>query len=165
LLAHRTREIDIPVYLADSILTPAAGEDLFSQDRYELKTAVGTMDIPSCLTTREQIDNLCNLAEECVASEVAADVFLERARDVLGIEETRWDGRDGRGEAARSILQSLYERLLGLHQQGLDGIWGRILQNAFMPLFLGQFDVIAGNPPWVNWRSLPEACRQATTRI
>lgn len=164
LLVHRTTEIDLPIYLADSILTPAAGGDLFRHDRYELKTVVGDFDIPSTLNRREQIDSLCHLLEECVAAEVAEDVFLDRTRAALGLADADWQGASGggQGEGARSILQTLYRRLTALHAEGLDGIWARILQNAFMPLFLGEFDVIAGNPPWVNWASLPQQYRQQT---
>jgi len=161
LLVLRTREIDIPVYLADSILTPAAGQQLFNQDRYEITTAVGQFDIPSCLKTQDQINALCNLLEECVDGEVETEVFLERAQEALGIEESDWLGGSGRGEGARSILETLYRRLKSLHADGLDGIWARILQNAFMPLFLGRFDIVAGNPPWIFWNSLPPVYRDA----
>ncbi|MGQ9823285.1 MAG: N-6 DNA methylase, partial [Thermogutta sp.] len=161
LLAHRTREIDIPVYLADSILTPAAGQGLFNQDRYELNTVVGQFDIPSCLKTREQIDNLCNLLEECVTNEVDGDVFLDRARRCLGVSDDDWEGMSG-GAGAGAILGELFETLAALHNDALDGIWARIIQNAFMPLFLGQFDLIAGNPPWISWDSLPNEYRTRT---
>jgi DNA-binding transcriptional ArsR family regulator len=149
------------VYLADSILTPAAGQELFNQDRYELNTVVGQFDIPSCLKTREQIDNLCNLLEECVSNEVDADVFLDRARQGLRIPDDDWEGRSG-GAGAAVILGELFEKLTGLHGDGLDGIWARILQNAFMPLFIGKFDFVAGNPPWVTWDSLPNEYRTRT---
>jgi len=162
LLEHRTCEINLPIYLADSVLTPAAGADLFRQDRYELKTVVGDFDIPSCLTSRDQIDALCHLLEECVANGVREEVFLDRARAAVGVGDKDWEGAVGEGEGARSILQTLYRRLTALHEQGLDGIWARILQNAFMPLFLGQFDIIAGNPPWIGWESLPDVYRRAT---
>ena len=155
LLVHRTREIDIPVYLADSILTPAAGQQLFNQDRYEINTAVGQFDIPSCLKRQDQINNLCNLLEECVANSVQMPVFVDRARELLRIPKDDWTGRSG-GAGAETILRGLYGRLCALHTAGLDGIWPRILQNAFMPLFLGRFEFIAGNPPWVNWERLPE---------
>lgn len=164
LLVHRTTEIDLPIYLADSILTPAAGSDLFRHDRYELKTVVGDFDIPSTLRRREQIDALCHLLEECVVAGVREDVFLERTHTAIEVSEAEWLGSSGagEGEGARSILQTLYRRLSALHAQRLDGIWARILQNAFMPLFLGEFDIIAGNPPWIGWESLPDAYRRAT---
>lgn len=162
LLVHRTHEIDIPVYLADSILTPAAGQQLFNQDRYVINTAVGQFDIPSCLKTHDQIDNLCNLLEECVASEVDGGVFLDRARQALNIDNADWLGGGGRAEGACGILGALYRRLASLHAEGLDGIWARILQNAFMPLFLGRFDFVAGNPPWIGFESLPLEYRRST---
>ncbi len=137
LLVHRRREIDIPVYLADSILTPSAGLELFSRDRYEISTVVGNFDIPICLKTHEQIDNLCNLLEECVYNEIDAQVFLGRAQDCLHIDQTDWEGGEGHGDGASVILSELYNKLKRLHEQGLDGIWARILQNAFMPIFLG----------------------------
>jgi len=160
LLAHRTTDIDIPVYLADSILVPMAGEKLFSQDRYALDTVVGSLNIPSGLETREEIDHLCTLLEGCVRDEVAVDSFLERAQTALGINDADWVGGQGHGEGVKAILQELYSQLLKLHREGLDGIWARILQNAFMPLFVGRFDFVAGNPPWVFWNNLPGSHRE-----
>ncbi|GFP21823.1 hypothetical protein HKBW3S06_01050, partial [Candidatus Hakubella thermalkaliphila] len=61
-----------------------------------------------------------------------------------------------------SAVVELYEKLLRLQRQGINGIWARILKNAFAPLFAGEFDYIAGNPPWVNWESLPEEYRKST---
>ena len=58
------------------------------------------------------------------------------------------------------IALALYEQLLELERQQVDGIWARIIKNAFAPLFQGRFDYIAGNPPWVNWESLPQDYRQ-----
>ena len=160
LLAHRVTEIDIPVYLADSVLIPTTGEELFSQDRYELATVVGTLNIPSGLKTREQIDHLCNLLEECVQVESSVDALLERAQTLLRLDDASWTGGQGHGEGAKEILQELYSHLLKLHREGLDGIWARILQNAFMPLFIGRFDFVAGNPPWVFWNNLPGSHRE-----
>ncbi len=56
----------------------------------------------------------------------------------------------------------LYGQLLDLERQGINRIWARIIKNAFAPLFQGRFDYVAGNPPWVNWESLPAEYRQET---
>jgi hypothetical protein len=40
-----------------------------------------------------------------------------------------------------------------------------VLKNAFMPLFLEPFDYVAGNPPWVNWESLPDGYRADTAHL
>lgn len=165
LLEHRTEDIDIPVYLADSIVSPEVGKTLFSKDRYEIETTVGPLDIPSALKSRKQIDDLANLIGECVETDVRPEAFISRAEKTLGIPAERWRGTDGQGEAARDILSGLYEKLTDLHGKGLDGIWAAIVKNYFMPLFVGQFDLVAGNPPWVNWDNLPEKYRDNTKPI
>ena len=60
------------------------------------------------------------------------------------------------------IVEALYSKLLDLDRQKINGIWARIIKNAFAPLFQPRFDVIAGNPPWINWESLPDDYRQQT---
>lgn len=107
LLVHRVSDIDIPVYLADSILIPTTGQELFSRDRYGLTTVVGTLNIPSCLKTRKQIDCLCNLLEECVRNEVDVNAFLERAQTSLQIKYAAWAGDPDHGEGAKKILREL----------------------------------------------------------
>lgn len=158
LLAHRQREIDLPVYLADSILTPAEGKGLFGHDKYPIKTTAGTFEVPSVLKSREQIETLANLLEECIESGTTTPAFLARLQTHLNLPESNW-------HAARPLLERLYGQFQELHAQGQNGIWSRILKNAFMPLFLKDFDYIVGNPPWVNWESLPEEYRQDTMTL
>ncbi len=155
LLAHRQREIDLPVYLADSILTPAAGKDLFGKDKYPIKTTAGIFAVPAVLKTREHIEALANLLEECIESHVPLAAFLARVQTRLQLPEANWT-------EAQPLLADLYTQFQDLHAKGQNGIWSRILKNAFMPLFLRDFDYIVGNPPWVNWESLPETYRQDT---
>lgn len=165
LMEHRTEDIDIPVYLADSIMSPEIGKTLFNKDRYTIKTTVGPLDIPSALKSRKQIDDLANLLSECVDHAVKPEAFLVRAKKQLAIAETRWEGSDGQGESAEKILGTLYGRLVELHHDGLNGIWAAIIKNYFMPLFMGEFDTIAGNPPWVLWDNLPREYREQSGNV
>ncbi len=155
LLESRTGEISLPVYLADSILTPARGSDLFGSDKYSIRTAVGTFDVPGCIDTQGEIEILADLLDECAESETSAGAFLKRARSALAATVT-----DAQWAQQEAIFRALYQRLFDLHNEGLNGIWARIVKNAFMPLYLGEFDYVAGNPPWVNWRHLPDDYRQ-----
>lgn len=50
--------------------------------------------------------------------------------------------------------------MLELEKKGINGIWARIIKNAFAPLFVGKFDYVVGNPPWINWEHLPEQYRE-----
>ncbi|MGB9292406.1 MAG: N-6 DNA methylase [Desulfobaccales bacterium] len=158
LLAHRGKEIDLPVYLADSIVMPAEGEGLFGHDQYPIKTAVGPFFVPSVLRDREQIEILANQLEKCIESEVASTAFLARLQNDLALPDDQW-------QVARPLLEKLYEKFKELHSTGHNGIWSRILKNAFMPLFLKDFDYIVGNPPLVNWESLPEEYRQDSKKL
>ncbi len=154
LLPYRRREVELPIYLADSILTPSRGDTLFEQDRCVLETAVGKLPVPDVIDSRAEMDKLTALLDEYVAGGFSTKAFLDRCRreliDVAAHPE------------CESTLQELFERLSELHRQGLDGIWARVLKNAFMPMFLEPFDYVVGNPPWINWESLPQGYRDAS---
>ena len=157
LLPYRRREVEIPVYLADSILTPARGEGLFAQNRRILETAVGPLPVPEVIDSRTEMERLTALLEECVEADFDTEVFLQRCKQEIS---------DLKGAPnADEVLTELYEKLRNLHRQGMDGIWARVLKNAFMPLFLEPFDYVVGNPPWINWESLPQAYREQTAEL
>jgi len=156
LLQHRKGEINIPVYLCDSILTPQEeGNDLFSNGILQFNTAVGPFSVPQSLVQAQYIDILANFLEKSVDLDLDKKLFVEQLTQVLPLNADR-DRRDV------EIIYNLYEKLCRLGRQGTNGIWARIIKNAFAPLFAGEFDYIAGNPPWVNWESLPEQYRRAT---
>jgi len=153
LLQHRKGEISIPVYLCDSIMTPQEGKDMFGQNIVKFNTAVGPFSIPKSLIQAQYIDTLSNFLEEAVKLSFTKDQFIEKLCQRLPLIQ----GRDDRDI---EVVYKLYEKLLTLERQGINGIWARIIKNAFAPLFVDRFDYIAGNPPWVNWEHLPEGYRQ-----
>ena len=151
-------EINIPVYLADSVMTPYKGEDMFTGGIYHAETSVKTFEIPQEVVNRERIDDFCRLAEEGVRDEIDTEVFMKQSQDCLRLSPEEF-------AKASSSLQSTYESLSTLHKQKLDGIWARIIKNAFAPIFAGKFDYVVGNPPWVNWENLPEVYRRKSKRL
>lgn len=155
LLQHRKGEINIPVYLCDSIMTPQEGEDLFGKGILKFNTAVGPFSIPKSLVQSHYIDILSNFLEEAIKLDLDREKFVERLCHKLPLNPKQ-DEKD------INIVCGLYEKLSNLEKQGINGIWARIIKNAFAPLFVGEFDYIAGNPPWVNWESLPEQYRLET---
>lgn len=155
LLNFREGDIDIPVYQADSVLTPSQGTDLFDKKVYALKTSVGEFKIPIDFAEREYMDALANLLDESVEFGVSDTSFLTR----LGSTETFPADIVSNSE---SDLIDLFQQLKNLHAEGLNGVWARIIKNAFAPLFLERCDYVVGNPPWINWESLPEEYRVQT---
>jgi hypothetical protein len=154
LLQHRKGEITIPVYLADSVQTPAAGESLFTAHTIRFETAAGTFHIPRTVCQPGSFDRFCNLLEESIIQHLSPPAFVARLTKQL--PDLPWTSAD------TETLQTTYQHLQKLHNEGKDGIWARLLKNLFAPLTIGQFDYIVGNPPWINWEHLPDGYRNST---
>jgi len=155
LLKARRGDIDIPVYQADSVLTPSRGTDIFDGQVFRLKTAVGAFRVPEIFAERERMDLLANVLDEAVESGVGEEAFIHRLAGQIPLEPQEL-------RAAEHDLKKLYSQLRQLHEEGLNGVWTRIIKNAFAPLFIEPCHYIVGNPPWVNWESLPDDYRQQT---
>jgi len=78
LLQHRKGNIDIPVYLCDSVMTPQEGKDLFSRGILKFNTAVGPFSLPKSLIGANLIDRLANLLEESVKLDLNKEQFIQR---------------------------------------------------------------------------------------
>jgi hypothetical protein len=68
-------------------------------------------------------------------------------------------------EKVDRFMGETYAQLVRLEEKHINGIWARIIKNAFAPLSVGQFHYVVGNPPWVNWESLPQQYRDATAPL
>ena len=172
LLQHRRGDISIPVYLADSILTPAQGavaarpevkrpeprqkqlRMMSPQEKlFRFPTVVGEFAIPPSLLEARQVDDLASLLDETVGQDLSSGEFRSRASAALDIDP-------GSRKDDLSALGDLYAQLVQLHKASLNGVWARIIKNAFAPLFAGKFDYVIGNPPWIGWEHLPGDYRQ-----
>ncbi len=155
-LLRHTAGVELPVYLCDSIMTPSEyGEDLFRAGRLDtarrLKTSAGEFHIPTEVTeSREHIGRYADTLEFCITNGYSPEEFLERCQ-AEAISATQ-----------ASLHKDLYCHLQRLERRQQNGIWARIIKNAFAPLFIGTVDYIAGNPPWVNWEHLPKNYRDST---
>ena len=150
LLRHAS-DVELPVYLCDSIMTPSEYGDIFTgqtSNVRQLETSVGDFNIPTEVTgNREHIGRYADALEFCIRNGYSAEEFLNRCRaEAIPVTQP--------------ILHTdLYRHLQELDADNKNGIWARIIKNAFAPLFTGKVDYVAGNPPWVNWEHLPEGYR------
>lgn len=144
------RSIEIPVYLADSILVERK-PTLLGSSTYVLRTAAGEFSLPASVVKHEVLGQVLSLMEKSVESNYTAQEFLGR----LGGEVT-FD------EAESHALGSLYSQVLKLEKESRNRIWLRVLKNSFAPLLSAKFDFVVGNPPWVNWENLPDSYREST---
>ncbi len=153
-LVTHVDKVEIPVYLCDSILTPSSYGGLFAgstDSAKELKTSAARFVIPTEIArNREDVAKYAEQLEFCVRNGCAPQEFIQRCRD------------DGLAITAQSLHVDLYRELVKLDKANKNGVWARIIKNSFAPLFVGRVDFIAGNPPWVNWESLPKAYCDST---
>jgi len=154
LLRYRRGNIDIPVYLCDSILTPSEYGDMFGKV-YRLHTVVGDFELPGELISTGEIAALAKLVEDCIKNDYSLEDFMARARRELSVTQPNTD----------TYLEALYRRFYELEKEGRNGIWARLIKNAFAPVLVGKFDFVVGNPPWVNWESLSQEYRDATKKL
>lgn len=159
-LLGKVKEIEIPAYVCDSIMTPyeygeieawTSGERAKAK---ELKTSAGVFRIPlEIAADRHSIARYAEQLEFCVRNQYDSKEFLQKCR------------KEGLSMTCEEMHEELYEKVLSLDKANKNGVWARIIKNAFAPLFCGKFDYVAGNPPWINWDSLPKEYRDDTSKI
>jgi methylase of polypeptide subunit release factors len=163
----RDFDVNLPVYTCDSILTPSQAEEkvgdqyrmMGAEERlYRFKTVVGDFAVPGSLVKAQYIDQLAGIVEECVDGKYSVEDFRKRLLNTFPLVE-------GEDDTDIKVLEQLYAKIKMLGEDGINGIWARIIKNAFAPLFCEKFDYIAGNPPWVGWEDLPDKYRQDTKPI
>jgi SAM-dependent methyltransferase len=162
LLKHKKYDVTIPIYLCDSINPPSAEEqaDLVDVEagHYTASTSVGSFQFPEILGKKEYIQAITPLLEDGVKTGLSTEKLLSRVETELKIEKIE------RKNFGRTLGET-YEKLVHLEEKGINGIWARIIKNAFAPLFVGEFDFVVGNPPWVNWEDLPPSYREQTKTL
>jgi len=156
LLKH-VASVEIPVYLCDSIMTPTEYGDLFTGKlgvARKLKTSAAEFLIPAEIaTSRERIGKYAETLEFCVRRRYSPEDFLTQCAE------------QGLPTEHAELHNQLFSELARLDADNQNGLWARIIKNAFAPLFIGQVDFVAGNPPWIYWNSLPAAYRQDIRRL
>jgi len=152
-LVNELPQLEIPIYLTDSVLTPTSTKaDLFGEV-LEVSTSVGKFRIPA-----EWVRNggtlltiAAPLVEEMVKNHYSTDEALERFKNEGLVFSTNED-----------IVRDFYDQLLKLENENKNGIWARFLKNSFAPMIAGKFDFVVGNPPWIRWGYLSKEYREAT---
>lgn len=156
-LIRHAGNVEIPVYLCDSIMTPSEYRDLFTGGPGKVaKVPCSAMKPPHLLVPKEiaqnpkEVAKYADVLEDCVKNGYASEEFLSRCRD------------EGLNITATDAHVRLYRELVQLEHDpngSKNGIWARIIKNNFAPLFVGRVDYVAGNPPWINWNNLPSEYR------
>ncbi len=160
------------IQIAD--LIPEDGEGLvipvFLGDASDVPQVV---DVHGVTCIRYSLRTLRDPVQVTLPRSLVADTasFVEVMHD---FEETIRDSNRSRAEAiildhfntsdppapVRQEVSAFCDRLIELHEDGWDGIWARIITNFLSTAALERFDLIAGNPPWIDWKNLPSGYRE-----
>lgn len=170
--------LTLPVWRADSILLPEEPTPQISGDRPGLVghrwTALTTslpdpFPIPPSLGTADRMAALRRCLEEGLAVEDPAESrktfvaelthrFAPDSGAALSVGADEWDG-------VRAVSVELYKQILELREADRNGVWARIIENSFAPIFAGRFDIVVGNPPWLTWTKTPPQWRAAAEAV
>jgi type II restriction/modification system DNA methylase subunit YeeA len=154
LLAYVRGTVEIPIYLADSIMIEERYELKGGKDVYVLRTVAGEFRIPKDIAKNANLlRKVLDEVRTCLENMCSPSDFSQRLK-LYNLDRTDVE-----------ILLDLYNKLLDLERQGKDKVWVSILRNAFAPILKGKFDIVVGNPPWVNWENLPEQYREVSKSL
>jgi len=152
LLGYARGKVEIPVYLADSIMIES-GPPL-AEDVYILRTVVGEFQIPKDVVSKGLLPEVLAEITQALRNRYRVEDFRERIK--YRFKEIKEDV---------DVLAGLYKVLLKLEEEGKDEVWISVLRNAFAPILKGEFDYVVGNPPWINWENLPEGYRETSKEL
>jgi len=154
LLAYIRGTVEIPIYLADSIMIEERYELKGGKDVYVLRTVAGEFRIPKDIAGNPNLlRKVLDEVRTCLENMCSPSDFSQRLK-LYNLDHTDVE-----------ILLDLYNKLLDLERQGKDKVWVSILRNAFAPILKDKFDIVVGNPPWVNWENLPEQYREVSKSL
>lgn len=145
--------VSIPVYIADSILSPVIYSE--SHDDYlSIDTSVGKFNIPKFTSYKEASQFLKLLSNAIHEKPNFKRFWIQVTRDNLV------------KESSKKLVQDLFDELYILHRAGKNSFWPIILRNSFAPVMIGnKFDYVVGNPPWIAWKSMSKSYREGTLDI
>ncbi len=159
-LAHQLSSLEIPIYLADSVLWPERGGQAMLNfaggEHAKVQTSIGEFHVPAIW-----IKNRGFLMSR------AAPLVEEMAKRNYSISEAarRFEREGLIFPPHERVILNFYQEILELEKQGKNGVWARFLKNAFAPMAAGRFDFVVGNPPWIRWGYLSQEYRKATLKM
>lgn len=147
--------VNIPVFVADSILAPVVYTEE-NDSTLILETTVGKIEIPkfdSFAKGSRFLKLLSKYTDDTVSDKY--DIFEALALgEGLIIEEDI------------PVVKELYATIVDLHRGGMDSFWPVIFRNSFAPVMIrDKFDYVVGNPPWIAWKAMSNSYRIQTLKI
>jgi len=153
-------EFDVPVYLGDSSYVPKPMKIGKVQClEYVINTEKGPLNLvlpKSAVADVALFSKTMTRLETYIENENETAVDKE-LRSIIPVQDQT---PDVKAEIAR-----LSKNLVDLQRNKWNGIWARIISNFLTTANLGRFDAIVGNPPWIDWKNLPQGYRERIKQL
>lgn len=145
--------ISIPIYIADSILSPVVYSEE-SDNTLIIETVVGPFEIPK-FENYKTASEFLNILSQSIHEKPNFERFWAKCTRLNIVRQSDY-----------IIIKALFDRLYILHRGGKDSFWPIILRNSFAPIMIGnKFDYVVGNPPWIAWKSMSKSYREGTLEV
>ena len=152
--------IEIPIYLGDSAYVPLITEEQnVTFINHTIFTKKGQIDFSlpkSILFNWKMLQALIPEMELAIvqldkpyAMDLIISLVAENEKNAMVIEK----------------IEKFVDSLIYLEEQNWDRIWIRIIIGFLRIATLGKFELIIGNPPWIDWKSLPDGYRDTIKGI
>lgn len=146
--------IELPVYLGDSSYVPKI---VRVDDKKCIEYVINTIKQPINITVPlSMVENPLEFSK--AMNEI--ETFI-KALDTQGVYNKLLSlcKESDLTEYIRRKILLLAEEMVNLEREKWNGVWARIITNFLNTANLGKFDLVVGNPPWVDWKSLPSGYR------
>ncbi len=147
--------IDIPVYTGDSAYVPTPVEEQGEQFlEYSLDTEKGPLSLRFPVAAMSDLGNFSE-----TMNEIEYDIKLKSLEGVTNRLRRLLPADKRDNEAINEALEKTAATFIEFEKNDWNGIWARVAANYLTTSEIGSFDIIVGNPPWVDWKNLPSQYR------
>ncbi len=151
---RRHEQIEIPIYLCDSVLTPREYATLLERD-YKMPSSVGDFEVPKEALRLGRLEPVLGIIEETISFAGDQNDFVDKIVKLF----------PDLSQATLEDFKTLFNKISNLDKAGRNRIWTRIIKNNFATISQGRFDYVVGNPPWIRWTYLSDEYRTATLKL
>ncbi|MGC8621974.1 MAG: N-6 DNA methylase [Caldisphaera sp.] len=155
LLPKNPKNLVIPIFFGDASYVPekkVIDNQTFLE--YKLNTMKNPINIELPISLVDDIPTFVSLMYdyEILVKTKNNEKATERLISALNVSE--------RTPYAIQKINQLTNQLINLEGRGWNGIWARILTNFLVTARIENFTNIVSNPPWIDWKNLPEGYRE-----
>ncbi len=154
-LIENNSEFDIPVFLGNSANLPNNLEiDGIKCFSYKIRTEKGDLlvNLPCSAVLDVEVFSKTMTKLELYIENEDANAVYEELCSITNKKELTGSIKDE--------LNILSHKFVALQKEKWNGIWARIVCNFLTTANLGKFDIVVGNPPWIDWKNLPQGYRE-----